>query len=163
MSERLTRLGRRSLLIVASLVLVGGNCDGPTPPDGPTIVLKADCGNSGRGYGPEVMGRPIVFDGSRSTTPNPPLTYSWTFGDATTGTGITPTHTYRFCNYQCSGPQCSPACLSSSNRLETGCCPMLCAPERPCAMQLFVVTLTVTDATGGSARCETSFTGTDMY
>jgi len=34
------------------------------------------------------------FDGSASTTPYGPLTWSWQFGDATTGTGATATHTY---------------------------------------------------------------------
>jgi PKD repeat protein len=37
----------------------------------------------------------ISFDGSKSNDPdNDPLTYSWTFGDQGTGTGIRPTHTY---------------------------------------------------------------------
>ncbi|HXI33814.1 MAG TPA: PKD domain-containing protein, partial [Gemmatimonadales bacterium] len=38
----------------------------------------------------------ITFDGSASFSPEgyTPLTYAWTFGDGTTGTGLSPSHTY---------------------------------------------------------------------
>ncbi len=37
----------------------------------------------------------VNFDGSGSSTPNPPITsYSWDFGDGTSGTGISASHTY---------------------------------------------------------------------
>ena len=154
---------RGSCILAGFVLLTAGDCGpGPTPPD-PAVVLKADCGNGGNAYGPEVVGRPVTFNGSASTTPNPPLNYSWSFGDATTGTGITPTHTFRRCNYQCSGPQCSMACLNSGQLHDLGCCPTLCARSIPCAEQVFPVTLTVRDAAGGSAQCATSFRGSNMY
>ena len=34
------------------------------------------------------------FDGTASSTPNGPLTWTWRFGDGTTGSGATVTHTY---------------------------------------------------------------------
>ena len=40
-------------------------------------------------------GTAVQFDGSGSFSPvGAPLSYSWTFGDGTTGSGSTPTHTY---------------------------------------------------------------------
>jgi PKD repeat protein len=36
----------------------------------------------------------VTFDGSGSLGPNPLVTWDWTFGDGTTGTGMVTTHTY---------------------------------------------------------------------
>src|ERR1700751_1131132 len=41
------------------------------------------------------VGQTITFDGSKSTVPSgQTLTYAWNFGDNSTGTGVSPTHTY---------------------------------------------------------------------
>src|SRR2546428_7742391 len=42
------------------------------------------------------VGAAVTFDGGASYDPqgNTPLPYAWDFGDATTGTGATPSHTY---------------------------------------------------------------------
>ena len=42
-------------------------------------------------------GQTITFDASGSASPDAyPLTYSWDFGDGTSGTGLTPTHAYLY-------------------------------------------------------------------
>ena len=46
--------------------------------------------------GPYAADGAVLFNGSASFDPqgDTPLTYAWNFGDATTGSGATPTHTY---------------------------------------------------------------------
>ncbi|HEV8399056.1 MAG TPA: Ig-like domain-containing protein, partial [Gemmatimonadales bacterium] len=65
-----------------------GVCHAPVPvPNQPPTAVPG---------GPYVSEGAIAFNGSASSDPenNVPLTYSWDFGDGTTGTGATPTHTY---------------------------------------------------------------------
>ena len=60
-----------------------------TPPA--NIAPVADPGGPYSG----VPGQAIAFDGSASADPNgDALTYSWDFGDGSTGSGATPTHSY---------------------------------------------------------------------
>jgi PKD repeat protein len=45
--------------------------------------------------GNPAVGRPVVFDGSRSSDPTTSIvSYSWDFGDGATGTGSIPSHAY---------------------------------------------------------------------
>ena len=59
--------------------------DGPPPPNQPPVAaLTAACTDL-----------TCTFDGRGSTDPDGTIaTYAWTFGDGTTGTGPTPSHTY---------------------------------------------------------------------
>lgn len=57
---------------------------GPVPNQAPTASFTANC-----------AGLTCSFDASASTDPNGPIdSYAWTYGDATTGTGVTSSHTY---------------------------------------------------------------------
>jgi uncharacterized protein YjdB/PKD repeat protein len=63
-----------------------GTCHSPPPNQAPVA-------RPGGPYRSEAL---VVFDGRASTDPdgNTPLTYAWNFGDGTTGTGATPSHSY---------------------------------------------------------------------
>src|SRR5262249_54487004 len=60
------------------------------------IVNRAPVAKPGGPYvGNNANGLVIAFDGSASYDPDgDPLTYQWSFGDGTTGSGPTPTHAY---------------------------------------------------------------------
>jgi PKD repeat protein len=65
-----------------------GSCRGPIPG-----INQPPVANPGGPYTSEAT---VAFNGSGSSDPdaNVPLTYAWDFGDASTGTGVSPSHTY---------------------------------------------------------------------
>ena len=86
--------------------------DSPGPHDGTLIVVSSNANNSPVAVplraagdrppdcdadGPYAgnVGEPVTFDGTGSSDPDGgAITYAWSFGDGTTGTGARPTHTY---------------------------------------------------------------------
>jgi hypothetical protein len=137
----------KSMLACLGMVVGVAGCGGgspnnpdppvPTPVPTPTptqVALAADCGGA---YGVIPAGRDVTFSGLKSTTPNPPLSYSWDPGDNTGAlTGATPTHAYKKCKQGTAG------CFVSKK---------------------FKVTLTVTDAASKSASCETTCEVSGLY
>jgi hypothetical protein len=77
--------------------------------------------------------QPITFNGSASTSPNGISAYDWNFGDETTGTGVTPTHTYKD--------------FSKSQK----------------ATRDYDVTLRITDRGGATATCAVKCKVTNLY
>jgi len=58
-----------------------------------TLDMTLPVANAGQNQNVQV-GQSVVFNGSGSTDNTGIASYLWNFGDGTTGTGITPTHTY---------------------------------------------------------------------
>ena len=66
----------------------------PTPTPTPTPVNQPPVANPGGPY-TGTVGVALKFDGSRSSDPDGTIaSYSWSFGDGTTGSGATPSKTY---------------------------------------------------------------------
>jgi subtilisin family serine protease len=84
---------RYGLLAVVTLMAAacggGGSGGGTAPPLPPVAMASA---NISQGQAPLA----VSFDASQSTDPQSfPLTYMWTFGDGSTGTGATVAHTFQ--------------------------------------------------------------------
>jgi PKD repeat protein len=64
----------------------------PLSGTGSQALLSAQAGGPYKG----VTGKPVAFSGSGSTAPSGQTltTYAWNFGDGTSGTGVSPTHSY---------------------------------------------------------------------
>jgi PKD repeat protein len=78
------------------------SCTDGTLPTEPAFNLTSDLGlnvppvaHAGGPYS-GTAGTPIMFDGrgSSDVDGHVPLTYAWSFGDGSTGTGVSPTHSY---------------------------------------------------------------------
>ncbi|HTO00256.1 MAG TPA: PKD domain-containing protein [Microthrixaceae bacterium] len=67
-------------------VTVTGTNPNPTPPTARIVTTPG----TPSGQAPFTVG----FNGSTSTVPNGPGTYAWNFGDGTTATGVSASHTY---------------------------------------------------------------------
>lgn len=66
---------------------VTASTSAPTPGSPPAAVISS---SSAVGTAPFT----VIFDGLRSTSSSPPLTYSWEFGDSSTAEGSSVAHTY---------------------------------------------------------------------
>jgi PKD repeat protein len=83
---------RRLLIALTATTLVLGGTVGTAsavdfPPLEPVAIVTA---TPVSGTAPLV----VTFDGSASTGPNPLVSYAWTFGDGTVGSGAVTTHEY---------------------------------------------------------------------
>jgi streptogramin lyase len=84
------------MVAVCGMVVLAGCSSGTTAPAGGTTTapILPPTANAGGPY-TGTSGTAVSFTGAASTDPqSQALTYSWSFGDGTTGTGITTTHTY---------------------------------------------------------------------
>jgi streptogramin lyase len=88
---------RLGLAVAACCVagLVGcGNSSSVPAGDSTTAPILPPVANAGGPY-TGTAGTPVSFTAAASTDPqSQALTYAWTFGDGTSGTGVTTTHTY---------------------------------------------------------------------
>ncbi len=87
-----TRRWRRMLIAAGAATAILGSTVGTTVAFdfGPIEPVGIFTATPTSGTAPLV----VTFDGSGSLGPNPIVTWDWTFGDGTTGTGIVTTHTY---------------------------------------------------------------------
>jgi hypothetical protein len=78
---------------VMLLVGCGGSSNVPAG-DSTTAPILPPVANAGGPY-TGAAGTAVTFSGAKSTDPQgQTLTYAWSFGDGSTGTGVSPTHTY---------------------------------------------------------------------
>jgi RHS repeat-associated protein len=74
---------------------VTGTSGGTSSATATATIQALSVANAGGPYAVN-LGQAIVLDGSKSTAPSGQTltTYAWTFGDSTTGVGVSPSHTY---------------------------------------------------------------------
>jgi len=124
----------------------------------PTAHISADPTNLAEGG-------TVQFDGSASTDPDAGdvLTFSWTFGDGTTGTGTNPTHTYTdngtFTVTMTTTDSFGATSTASTTVTVTNAAPLITAFNVPTAQRTvgeqFIVNGTLTDAGAGDTHTAT--------
>lgn len=121
------------ILLVLFARCGGGGGGGSTPDPPPTTAPPPPLSCNAGGPYQTLAEKPFDFNGSASTSPNGISAFDWDFGDSATGTGITPTHTYKD---------------FSKNKKAT---------------RDYTVTLKITDRGGATATCTTICTVTNLY
>ena len=82
--------------LIIALIAIGCSDMTPKAPSGLTLPVLGSVPPLAVAGGPYTGDGVIRFDGSASTDPDGdlPLTYAWSFGDGTNGSGATPSHEY---------------------------------------------------------------------